>query len=215
MRRDEHHHNRAPPMITAMNTPMSPAMNTRARTPSAWPLTSAAGWRWPADHLAGLLALGISGGLYPCPSAPVLMLGAISLNRIGFGLLLIVAFSLGLAGVLTLLGSPSSMPANGLNASLKAAVSSASCLPPRRSSLPGLVITLQALNQYYPFGGLLPSVVERSMHRPRAKSNTALWARLHHHHKLPNRVITRRRTFACNPSSRMAVVRYFFFFFFL
>ena len=32
------------------------------------------------------------------------MLGAISLDRVGFGLLLIVAFSLGLAGVLTLFG---------------------------------------------------------------------------------------------------------------
>ena len=52
----------------------------------------------------GLLAVGISGGLLPCPSALVLMLGAISLNRIGFGLLLIVAFSIGLAGVLTLFG---------------------------------------------------------------------------------------------------------------
>ncbi|MEZ4674169.1 MAG: sulfite exporter TauE/SafE family protein [Caldilineaceae bacterium] len=52
----------------------------------------------------GLLALGISGGLLPCPSALVLMLGAISLQRIGFGLALIVLFSLGLASVLTLIG---------------------------------------------------------------------------------------------------------------
>ncbi|MCB0060896.1 MAG: hypothetical protein KDE19_02230 [Caldilineaceae bacterium] len=51
-----------------------------------------------------LLALGISGGLLPCPSALVLMLGAISLQRIGFGLALIVLFSLGLASVLTLIG---------------------------------------------------------------------------------------------------------------
>ncbi len=51
-----------------------------------------------------LLALGVSGGLLPCPSALVVMLGAITLNRIGFGLLLIVAFSLGLAGVLTAIG---------------------------------------------------------------------------------------------------------------
>lgn len=48
-----------------------------------------------------LLALGISGGLLPCPSALVVMLGAIALQRIAFGLLLITAFSLGLAGVLT------------------------------------------------------------------------------------------------------------------
>jgi ABC-type nickel/cobalt efflux system permease component RcnA len=52
----------------------------------------------------GLLALGISGGLLPCPSALVLMLGAISLDRVGFGLALIVLFSLGLATVLSLIG---------------------------------------------------------------------------------------------------------------
>jgi ABC-type nickel/cobalt efflux system permease component RcnA len=52
----------------------------------------------------GLLALGVSGGLIPCPSALVVMLSAIALQRIGFGLLLIVAFSLGLAGVLTAIG---------------------------------------------------------------------------------------------------------------
>jgi ABC-type nickel/cobalt efflux system permease component RcnA len=51
-----------------------------------------------------LLALGISGGLIPCPSALVLMLGAISLQRVGFGLALIVMFSLGLASVLTAIG---------------------------------------------------------------------------------------------------------------
>jgi nickel/cobalt transporter (NicO) family protein len=51
-----------------------------------------------------LLALGVSGGLIPCPSALVVMLSAISLGRIGMGLVLIVAFSLGLAGVLTSIG---------------------------------------------------------------------------------------------------------------
>lgn len=51
-----------------------------------------------------LLALGVSGGLIPCPSALIVMLSAIALQRIGFGLVLIVAFSLGLAGVLTLIG---------------------------------------------------------------------------------------------------------------
>src|SRR5438046_2603429 len=55
------------------------------------------GWR-------GLLALGVSGGLLPRPSAPVVMLAAISLGRIGFGLVLIVAFSAGLAGVLGAIG---------------------------------------------------------------------------------------------------------------
>lgn len=51
-----------------------------------------------------LLALGISGGLIPCPSALVVMLSAIALQRIGFGLLLVITFSLGLAGVLTIIG---------------------------------------------------------------------------------------------------------------
>jgi nickel/cobalt transporter (NicO) family protein len=51
-----------------------------------------------------LLGLGISGGLLPCPSAFVLLLTAVSLQRTGFGLLLVLAFSLGLAGVLTGVG---------------------------------------------------------------------------------------------------------------
>lgn len=51
-----------------------------------------------------LLALGISGGLLPCPSALVLMLSAINLNRIGYGLILTTAFSFGLAATLTSVG---------------------------------------------------------------------------------------------------------------
>jgi ABC-type nickel/cobalt efflux system permease component RcnA len=51
-----------------------------------------------------LLALGISGGLLPCPSALVLMLSAISLGRIGYGLILTVVFSFGLASTLTAIG---------------------------------------------------------------------------------------------------------------
>ena len=53
---------------------------------------------------SGLLALGISGGLLPCPSALVVLLSAIALGRIGFGLALVSAFSLGLAAVLTGIG---------------------------------------------------------------------------------------------------------------
>ncbi len=51
-----------------------------------------------------LLALGVSGGLLPCPSALVVMLGAIALQRVAFGLLLITIFSFGLASVLTGIG---------------------------------------------------------------------------------------------------------------
>jgi ABC-type nickel/cobalt efflux system permease component RcnA len=52
----------------------------------------------------GLLALGVSGGLIPCPSALVVLLSAIALDRIGFGIVLVLAFSIGLAGVLTAIG---------------------------------------------------------------------------------------------------------------
>ncbi|MCA1591715.1 MAG: hypothetical protein LC754_03495 [Acidobacteria bacterium] len=51
-----------------------------------------------------LLALGISGGLLPCPSALVVLLAAIAAHRVGYGLLLIVAFSTGLAATLTGIG---------------------------------------------------------------------------------------------------------------
>ncbi|HXI15142.1 MAG TPA: hypothetical protein VNM48_02135, partial [Chloroflexota bacterium] len=51
-----------------------------------------------------LLALGISGGLLPCPSALVLGLGAIALNRVAYGLVLILFFSAGLAATLMAIG---------------------------------------------------------------------------------------------------------------
>jgi nickel/cobalt transporter (NicO) family protein len=51
-----------------------------------------------------LVAVGVSGGLLPCPSALVVLLAAISLHRIGFGLLLILAFSGGLALTITGIG---------------------------------------------------------------------------------------------------------------
>jgi nickel/cobalt transporter (NicO) family protein len=53
---------------------------------------------------SSLVALGASGGLVPCESALVLLLTAIALRRVGFGLLLLVAFSLGLAIVLMGIG---------------------------------------------------------------------------------------------------------------
>jgi nickel/cobalt transporter (NicO) family protein len=52
----------------------------------------------------GLLALGISGGLVPCPSALVLLLAAVALNKTAYGLLLVVAFSVGLAMTLSVVG---------------------------------------------------------------------------------------------------------------
>lgn len=51
-----------------------------------------------------LLGLGVSGGLLPCPAALVLLLAAVSLGRVGFGMILVMVFSLGLAGVLIAVG---------------------------------------------------------------------------------------------------------------
>jgi ABC-type nickel/cobalt efflux system permease component RcnA len=51
-----------------------------------------------------LVALGASAGLIPCPSALVVLLGAIAQGQIGLGMVLIVAFSAGLAMTLTALG---------------------------------------------------------------------------------------------------------------
>lgn len=48
----------------------------------------------------GLLALGVSGGILPCPEALDIMVIAVGLNRILLGLGMIVSFSVGLAGVL-------------------------------------------------------------------------------------------------------------------
>jgi ABC-type nickel/cobalt efflux system permease component RcnA len=58
----------------------------------------------PPQSTRGLVAVGISGGLLPCPSALVVLLAAISLHRVAFGMLLIVAFSFGLAISITGIG---------------------------------------------------------------------------------------------------------------
>ena len=52
----------------------------------------------------GLAAMGASAGLVPCPSALVVLLAAIAQHEVALGLVLIVAFSAGLAATLTALG---------------------------------------------------------------------------------------------------------------
>ena len=54
--------------------------------------------------LRGLIGLGVSGGLVPCPSALVVLIAAISQHRVGLGMVLILAFSLGLAATITAVG---------------------------------------------------------------------------------------------------------------
>ena len=52
----------------------------------------------------GLLSLGISGGIVPCVDALIGLLFAISLNKLVWGLIILSAFSLGLAAVLVAIG---------------------------------------------------------------------------------------------------------------
>jgi nickel/cobalt exporter len=52
----------------------------------------------------GLLGMGASAGLIPCPSALVVLLAAIAQHQVALGLLMIVVFSLGLAATLAGLG---------------------------------------------------------------------------------------------------------------
>ena len=58
------------------------------------------------DHITskGIIAMGASAGLIPCPSALVVLLGAVAQHQVALGLVLITAFSLGLAATLTGLG---------------------------------------------------------------------------------------------------------------
>ncbi|MGH8336415.1 MAG: nickel/cobalt transporter, partial [Gammaproteobacteria bacterium] len=54
--------------------------------------------------LKSLFALGVTGGIVPCPAALVVLLGALAIHRLVFGLFLIVAFSAGLAAALISFG---------------------------------------------------------------------------------------------------------------
>ena len=54
--------------------------------------------------LASLLSLGVAGGMVPCPSAIVVLLVSVSLQKVALGLIIILVFSLGLAVVLVVVG---------------------------------------------------------------------------------------------------------------
>jgi ABC-type nickel/cobalt efflux system permease component RcnA len=52
----------------------------------------------------GIAGLGIAGGLVPSPSALIVLLGAMALGRTVFGVLLVIAYGLGMAATLTAAG---------------------------------------------------------------------------------------------------------------
>jgi ABC-type nickel/cobalt efflux system permease component RcnA len=93
----------------------------------------------------GILAMGASAGLIPCPSALVVLLGAIAQHRLGYGLLLIVAFSAGLAATLTAVGvlvvKAARLPAPGRLAAILPTVSALAIVGL------GALLTIQAVPQ--------------------------------------------------------------------
>jgi len=99
-----------------------------------------------------LLSLGIYGGLIPCPTAIVVLLTSISLNRVGFGLVLVVAFSAGLAAVLTGIGLMLVHAGRALSRFSEGKISSrvGTLLPVLSAAaviIAGLIITLRAAGQ--------------------------------------------------------------------
>ena len=54
--------------------------------------------------LGGLISLGITGGMVPCPEALAVLLTALALNKLVLGLMILLAFSSGLAAVLVAIG---------------------------------------------------------------------------------------------------------------
>jgi len=101
----------------------------------------------PEDLSArGILAMGASAGLIPCPSALVVLLGAVAQHQLALGLVMIVAFSLGLAATLTALGiavvHATKLPVPGRVAAVLPTAS------PFAIVCVGIVLTVQAAGQF-------------------------------------------------------------------
>jgi nickel/cobalt exporter len=98
-----------------------------------------------------LFSLGVSGGLVPCPEALVVLMLSISLGRLGFGLLLLTFFSLGLASILIAIGSAMVL-AGGRFSAIQPSGVWTQRLPIVSAgvvSLLGLYMTLEALKSIY------------------------------------------------------------------
>jgi ABC-type nickel/cobalt efflux system permease component RcnA len=96
-----HHHHHGGAALSHDRTPHSHDPAPHSNDPAPHPHDPAPQGRFSR---LGIIGVGISGGLIPCPSALVVLLAAVSLHRVVLGLALIVAFSAGLAAVLTGVG---------------------------------------------------------------------------------------------------------------
>ncbi len=108
--------------------------------------------------LRELCMLGITGGIVPCPAALVVLLSAFSLHRIGFGLFLITAFSLGLAVVLVTVGLTMVYAKRVMSTRVRAGNSALRYLPFLSSAFMvvlGVGITASAVGSVHIWHGLL------------------------------------------------------------
>jgi len=104
----------------------------------------------PPDRITarGLVAMGASAGLIPCPSALVVLLGAVAQHQVALGLVLIVAFSAGLATTLVALGLAVVAAAGRVTARIGSAgraATTASAISAAAIVAVGLALTAQAV----------------------------------------------------------------------
>ena len=115
---DDAHHEHAPHEHAHGDRPIAPETMAARVHPLAndprFVVTSHAHGGWSHTHVLPavgsnvptrqLIGMGLAGGLVPSPSALVVLLGAIALGRIGFGIGLVVAYGVGLAMTLMAAG---------------------------------------------------------------------------------------------------------------
>ena len=119
-----------------------------------------------AVSLRELITLGITGGIIPCPAALVVLLSAFSLHRIGFGLFLISAFSVGLAAVLVTVGLTMVYTKHVVSSYFKTESSWVRYLPLLSSSLMVILGTGIAISAF----GSLPSGLFSFLKEPLSRS---------------------------------------------
>ncbi|MFG3041821.1 nickel transporter [Streptomyces sp. NPDC048330] len=83
---------------------MSDGVATLALTPHVHTLTPPPRQATRRRGTAGLIGMGVAGGLVPSPSALIVLLGTVALGRTAFGILLVIAYGIGMAATLTLAG---------------------------------------------------------------------------------------------------------------
>ncbi|MBC5824516.1 MAG: hypothetical protein GIW99_06790 [Candidatus Eremiobacteraeota bacterium] len=107
------HHEHAHPHVAAGHHDHSHAHDLAHRRGDGHDHTRGHGHSHGHDHaipgaeplsFRSVVLIAMSGNIAPCPAALVVLLTALSLHRVGYGLLVVIAFSIGLAAVLTGLG---------------------------------------------------------------------------------------------------------------